>query len=425
MKKLLSLLMGLCLLLALVPTASASEDVALFSFTGTAGIHDWEGPENLCDGVAGGKWCVRMSSRPYAAFLAGYPASITGYTLTTGDDNDRYTGRNPASWSLFGATDGDGQNYNWQLIDSRKNDRTMKDIPYTPYTFKLDRATPAYSYFMLVVDATQGADVLQLSELTLHIGDITIRPELSTWAAAGTPGVNGREGYANMVDGSAGTKWCVSMDGTPYIAWAVSDLIQVTGYQLVTANDTASYSGRNPVSWTLYGCHAAAVPKRGSSEWQVIDSVRNSSAMPAANYTPITFKLPAPTAGYNCFLLEIRQTAGDRLTQLSEIVLENAKYKANVYYPQGGGSSGGGGGGGGGAVPSVRINNNARSCWKCNGSGKVTCTQCNGRGYRENYVSAPNYSGRSTTSRTQRENCFKCGGSGKQTCSTCGGSGRQ
>lgn len=62
-------------------------------------------------------------------------------------------------------------------------------------------------------------------------------------------------------------------------------------------------------------------------------------------------------------------------------------------------------------------------CTRCFGSGQVDCSNCDGRGYKEKYVSTPNYSGHTKTTSTVREDCFKCGGRGKVDCSACGGDG--
>lgn len=66
------------------------------------------------------------------------------------------------------------------------------------------------------------------------------------------------------------------------------------------------------------------------------------------------------------------------------------------------------------------------TCTKCHGSGSVSCSNCSGKGYKEKYISTPNFSGSTSfkSSSTVRENCFKCHGSGKTSCSRCGGSGK-
>jgi len=65
------------------------------------------------------------------------------------------------------------------------------------------------------------------------------------------------------------------------------------------------------------------------------------------------------------------------------------------------------------------------TCGLCLGKGRIKCRQCNGDGSISRYVSVPNYSGNSTTTRDASETCNKCGGSGEQECSRCHGSGKQ
>ena len=56
------------------------------------------------------KWCtsqsldvMTMTFKPwYATFVTASPVQVDGYTLTTGDDTDYYSERNPKSWTLKG-----------------------------------------------------------------------------------------------------------------------------------------------------------------------------------------------------------------------------------------------------------------------------------------------------------------------------------
>ena len=65
-----------------------------------------------------------------------------------------------------------------------------------------------------------------------------------------------------------------------------------------------------------------------------------------------------------------------------------------------------------------------KRCTKCSGDGKVSCSNCSGRGYKEKTVSTPNYSGKGVKYETVKENCYRCHGSGDVDCSTCGGDGK-
>lgn len=65
-----------------------------------------------------------------------------------------------------------------------------------------------------------------------------------------------------------------------------------------------------------------------------------------------------------------------------------------------------------------------KRCTKCGGDGEVSCSNCNGKGYKTKTVSSPNYSGKGKTSKTVKENCYRCHGSGDVDCSKCGGDGK-
>ena len=95
--------------------------------------------------------------------------SITGYTLVTGSDSNRWLGRNPKSWTLYGcnsATAPGVDDSGWTVIDTVTDDDTMKNASSAAYTFNLDQAAPAYQYYKFQVD--KKGQTMQLSELILN-----------------------------------------------------------------------------------------------------------------------------------------------------------------------------------------------------------------------------------------------------------------
>ena len=68
--------------------------------------------------------------------------------------------------------------------------------------------------------------------------------------------------------------------------------------------------------------------------------------------------------------------------------------------------------------------NRTKRCTSCGGDGKVSCSNCSGRGYKEKTVSTPNYSGKGPKYETVKENCYRCHGSGTVDCGSCGGDGK-
>ena len=97
----------------------------------------------------------------------------------------------------------------------------------------------------------------------------------------------------------------------------------MTGYKITTANDNASYSGRNPKTWTFYGSTADSNPGKDDASWEVIASVANDTKLQDVNYTTYTYKLPAETTkAYQSFKWEItaRKGGGNNVIQVSEFM---------------------------------------------------------------------------------------------------------
>ncbi|MBO4549147.1 MAG: SGNH/GDSL hydrolase family protein, partial [Bacteroidaceae bacterium] len=101
----------------------------------------------------------------------------------------------------------------------------------------------------------------------------------------GTAGFNSGEDYDKIVDGNTATKWCLNggEGNAVYNIFHSSLPIYVTGYQITTANDNASYSGRNPKAWTLYGSTADSNPGVDDASWELIASVSNDTKLKDVN----------------------------------------------------------------------------------------------------------------------------------------------
>ena len=128
---------------------------------------------------------------------------------------------------------------------------------------------------------------------------------------------NVSEGYKNLIDGNTGTKWCTTFSGSAYIILKASDKITLNGYAFTTGNDTASYSGRNPKDWTIYGCNDY---DGANGSWQKVTSVENDSVLQAKNKTRYAFTVNDDNSdSYQFYKLEITSTKGEALMQLSEI----------------------------------------------------------------------------------------------------------
>lgn len=89
-----------------------------------------------------------------------------GYTITTGNDNETFGGRNPKSWKLYG--NNTGSNDAWELIDEVSEDKMLKDKNYASYEFTCKCST-SYQYFKWEISAIHRGRTLQVGEFELKL----------------------------------------------------------------------------------------------------------------------------------------------------------------------------------------------------------------------------------------------------------------
>ena len=169
-KRIFSLLLAICLVAGLLPTVALAEGISFTAIDGTAGANENETYSKLVDGDIKTKWCVTKFSDAYIIFKASASMQVTGYSITTGNDNVANTGRNPKTWTLYGSTattDPSKDADSWEVIDSVKNDTVLQDNDLKIYNYYLAEPTKSYQYFKLEITATKGSDVMQMSEFTL------------------------------------------------------------------------------------------------------------------------------------------------------------------------------------------------------------------------------------------------------------------
>lgn len=176
-KRLLSILMVLCLLVSLVPSAvsateakTTSSGYTAFDGPGLPGESD-EGYDKLVDGDINTKWCVNHKVHTDLSVKFEVPSAmkVSGYSITTGDDNKENPGRNPESWELWGSNDYNSQGQStWHLIDKVTNDTVLQDENLQTYDFVVsEEQATKYKYFNFKVNGIENSDILQISELVL------------------------------------------------------------------------------------------------------------------------------------------------------------------------------------------------------------------------------------------------------------------
>ncbi|MQO25775.1 BspA family leucine-rich repeat surface protein [Prevotella copri] len=164
------------LMLLFVPTRMVAQtdydtSVTFSALTGSPeGMSEAENFKKLFDGKKTindfSKWCCSFYSSAYVIFEASKAGVPVGYTITTGNDNEIWGGRNPLSWKLYG--NNTGSDDAWELIDEVSEDKVLKDKNYTSYDFTCKCST-SYQYFKWEISAIHSGRTLQVGEFKLKL----------------------------------------------------------------------------------------------------------------------------------------------------------------------------------------------------------------------------------------------------------------
>ena len=172
----LSLLMLMLLTLLFVPTRMVAQidyDTSV-KFTAIEGNPVGHGIAMTYNNLFDGKktrgnfsmWGCYFNGSAYVIFEASKAGVPVGYTITTGEDNASFNGRNPLSWKLYG--NNTGEDSNWTLIQEVSNDEKLEDKNYASYDFKCEGST-YYKYFKWEITAIHKGNFLQVGEFELKL----------------------------------------------------------------------------------------------------------------------------------------------------------------------------------------------------------------------------------------------------------------
>lgn len=144
------------------------------------------------------KWCASDSENSGASAIVWSmtaPVNVTGYSITTGDDNATYDHRGPINWRLYGCNgdiptvrmdsvinEEDGKTYfdryymvpeGWELVDAveaMKDGNPMESIfpdeNFAEIFIQLPK-TCTYQHFMLLIDSNED-NCIQMSSFNLY-----------------------------------------------------------------------------------------------------------------------------------------------------------------------------------------------------------------------------------------------------------------
>ena len=310
--------------------------------SGPDGANDHEGSACLFDHDPDTKWCNTNAeqARGEILFHTEEPVKAIQYSLTMANDHESNLNRVPDAWTLYGSKD----NTSWTAID--KGDAGDKNTLLSAQngekvTFSIMHRGK-YQYYKLVFD-TPGAEGVQFADFELYdltpssMGDKQFAFEVYQFPASytavtetaisGPEEVNSSsEGYKNLFDGDAGTKWYYEgADSPAAIIFRTDRAVKALRYSLTTANDHTNYADRIPKAWTLYGGDSV------NGTWtEIAQHTEDDNCIKAVgNEQEVTFDIPNP-ASYQYYKLVFESSVSTEI-QFSEFKLYTGE--ANTQEP--------------------------------------------------------------------------------------------
>ena len=310
--------------------------------SGPDGANDHEGSACLFDHDPDTKWCNTNAeqARGEILFHTEEPVKAIQYSLTMANDHESNPNRVPGAWTLYGSNG----NASWTAID--KGDAGDKNTLLSAQngekvTFSIMHRGK-YQYYKLVFD-TPGAEGVQFADFELYdlttssMGDKQFAFEVYQFPASytavtetaisGPEEVNSSsEGYKNLFDGDAGTKWYYEgADSPAAIIFRTDRAVKALRYSLTTANDHTNYADRIPKAWTLYGGDSV------NGTWtEIAQHTEDDNCIKAVgNEQEVTFDIPNP-ASYQYYKLVFESSVSTEI-QFSEFKLYTGE--ANTQGP--------------------------------------------------------------------------------------------
>ena len=170
----------------------------------------------------------------------------------------------------------------------------------------------AYRYYKLEITKIKGGSTIQLSEFDLL--DETLNEVNKMVVYEGTSSNISNEDWPNIADNKTSTKFCSIFGGNATFLFDAGSEISIRGYRMYTANDTQSYSDRNPVSWNLYVSNEK-LTDMDDARWLLVDSRTDDTTLGATNFTPYDFSVVLPSF-VDEPMMDVVQPADDRLYDL-------------------------------------------------------------------------------------------------------------
>ena len=243
-----------------------STGVTFTPIDGSNGTGD-EGWAKGCDGIITTKHGGQPNALPHNLVVrASQAVKLTGYTITTANDNSSYTGRSPYTWKVQGSNTNNGSD--WVDIATETQNSTLKNVNYIEYEFSCT-TNNYYTYFRFHITAINGGDYMQYSEFH-PIG------EKAGAYAPGTSGGGGTYGPNNV--------GYVITNGSVYLGGTSTTAIDSFNPQtcLWSTTGTSSVVWRNTAGYNLYSNNSGSTLSLNASStrtWDLVGSESGTTGM--------------------------------------------------------------------------------------------------------------------------------------------------
>ncbi|MCP9610720.1 hypothetical protein [Coprobacter tertius] len=149
------------------------------------------------------------------------------------------------------------------------------------------------------------------ADIDMVLTQISLLDQVIDKSITGTDGKSTNEPCSRILDGSTTTKYCTgNIPAT--VAWTMKQPVLLKWYVIYTANDNATYKGRNPKNWVLCGSN-------DGESWETIDYVENGG-LKDENFVGTAFAVSNPKP-YQYYAFKTFETGGATTLQYSEIGL--------------------------------------------------------------------------------------------------------
>ncbi|MBR5086752.1 MAG: fibronectin type III domain-containing protein [Muribaculaceae bacterium] len=163
------------------------------------------------------KWCVDNSTGSWETIWVDFKSNVafipTSYTMTTGNDTQSWSGRNPKKWKIYAKAK---ESDSWTtIVDVNDGDALgLGTVNTTDYSFNINGITKKYQFFRFEVSEVRGKGGWQNNHYVFQLAELALSGYTSSSAIPGD--VNG-DGVVTSVDVTALYNYLLNNDSSAIV----------------------------------------------------------------------------------------------------------------------------------------------------------------------------------------------------------------